>query len=290
MYLKIIAPFIPIIMSFFPIYLIKLLLEGEIRNLILRIKRHWEEDSEPISPLLVNFYWISFKLGVIRLFKRNWSSFEHLILSPTRLILFGLLMIINTVLSVFVLFITVFRWYPYWIIKLYYYIFSKDILKFEPTNSDEWQDYLFLNFNLGGVTDTVQKAIVYLFLTKTNVYSYYASYAIIYHSIGKFFFFLKKPSFISKIVLFFLIFLLSLTWLLLICIFLPIYYILIESFKEAPSFDNINWEKLVMFEKTTIFSSIGSNFGGSYTSKYRKLSIRKTNEKIFNVVKNRNFE
>ena len=55
-YLKIVIPFIPIIMSFFPLYLIKLLLEEEVEELVLRIKGHWTGDLEPISPLLVNHY------------------------------------------------------------------------------------------------------------------------------------------------------------------------------------------------------------------------------------------
>ena len=139
-------------------------------------------------------------------------------------------------MSVIGLLVIVFIWYPYWIIKLYYYIFSEDILEFKPNLTPEWKSFLFFLNKLGEPITTTWMNINYIFIFKINVYGYFASYSIIFNIIDKTLFFIKKPNFIIKMILFIFIFIYSFIWLFIAGIFLPIYYTLTVSFDEWITF------------------------------------------------------
>ena len=152
-------------------------------------------------------------------------------------------------------------------------------MEFKPNLTPKWKSFYFFIIKLGEPVTTIWMKINYIFIFKINVYGYFASYSIIFNVIDKTLFFIKKPNFIIKIILFIFIFICSFIWLFIAGIFLPIYYTLTVSFDE--------WITLVRIYKSKdwrqwfLVCGLADRFDTRYVNYYLRFSISKSKENIW---------
>jgi hypothetical protein len=135
-------------------------------------------------------------------------DFLLIITSLSHSFIFLILILLNMIMHTFKFILIIFVWYPYWITKLFHYIFSKNILEFKLPLKDaneRWSTkYIFLGQKLGvdisGENLQAIKKLWYgLFINKTNRYACLKSYFVIYCLIDRFLF-LSISSFIWIVV------------------------------------------------------------------------------------------
>ena len=235
-------------------YLLLLLLRNPHRS-VLSHKKHWgpskisfeslsdEEKQEYLKyklndpdPITWSYY--------LKFFRSAWSiefsfwlqNFLLMITSPLHSFIFLILILLNTIMHVFKFVLIIFIWYPYWIIKLFNYIFSKNILEFklpfkEP--NDEWSiKYIFLSQKFDG--DLTTKKLWYgLFIGKTNQYACLKPYFVIRCLIDRLLFIRGNLKFIVRLILFLFLVVSSFIWIIVVELCsLPIYPVVL-SFNEC---------------------------------------------------------
>ena len=283
------------------LYLLILLLVGLYQSL-LKDKKNWESLRE--SEVKRNLHdsgpytWSRglylFKVFFLSDFSTWLRDFLLLITSPSRSLVFLILVFLNTVMFAFKLILVIFIWYPYWVTKLFNYMFSKNILEFKLNPSDKWDNkYIFLGWQSHELV-TIKQYYYCWFTVKTNAHAHYKPYFIIHCLIDKLLFIKCNSGFVTKFILFLLLLIFSFARILLVELCLLVVHPVSLSFREVKQvgISNIiyrdkhfkypqDWRR----NSTDFIFQTTLNYGRSIRKPYsNKHGICKTKDKLFSLI------
>jgi hypothetical protein len=154
--------------------------------------------------------------------------------NPYRILVFCSIFTMNLITFLFRFILFTFVWYPYWVIKLYYYLFSKDISELKPDPSPEWQQkILYLNRIESSYTPTLKNNLTIWFLSRINAYTYFMSFHTIYNFLSKFVSLVNRVTLTNRFLLLLTVSLYLVIWITTFYVYLLLYYTWTDSFEDS---------------------------------------------------------
>ena len=205
----------------------------------------------------------------------------------------------------------IFIWYPYWIIKLTYYVFLDNIneIKLNMETTEGQMQFLYLNMVITRDLEEVLKEVLdeindngklsiskynrmlrfflEVFLLRINGYSYINLYKILYTLLGKLSFLKSKSSFLVRVLTLVLIYIYLFLYILVVDILLLPYHILFALYDDSNGY-------LAAYNKGTTVDNVVSYLSWSKHHYIRRLLgfpeynamkyIYKSDDKMFNCI------